>query len=242
MGKSALGPAIKAGGPNYVYQFMDLEDADYPEIDTVDREHALLRAVSEWRRKLIWGQLASQAADLRKTIRAIKSYLYHAGQEFERQKDYFHLRGQDNLHRYRPLGAIVTRLHPADSRFDVLARLAATRIAGSVPVISIPIDLENEVTAFLGGTDVREFVRAAVVRRQSDEALCASMAVVDRIRFAAPERVPQTILAAAARQGFYIARAPVLMEGRIELIHYYQNQSICDTYHRYGNLGHRTRL
>jgi RHH-type proline utilization regulon transcriptional repressor/proline dehydrogenase/delta 1-pyrroline-5-carboxylate dehydrogenase len=68
------------------------------------------------------------------------------------------------------------------------------------------------------------------------------MDIVDRIRYAAPERVPALVLAAAARRGFYIARAPVLMEGRIELIHYYQNQSICDTYHRYGNLGDRTHL
>jgi RHH-type proline utilization regulon transcriptional repressor/proline dehydrogenase/delta 1-pyrroline-5-carboxylate dehydrogenase len=45
-----------------------------------------------------------------------------------------------------------------------------------------------------------------------------------------------------AERGFYIARAPVLMEGRIELIHYFQNQSVCDTYHRYGNLGDRTLL
>jgi len=49
-------------------------------------------------------------------------------------------------------------------------------------------------------------------------------------------------MAAAAKKGFYIARAPVLMEGRIEMLHYCQNQSICDTYHRYGNLGDRSIL
>ena len=31
MGKSALGAGIKAGSPNYVYQFMDFEDVDWPE-------------------------------------------------------------------------------------------------------------------------------------------------------------------------------------------------------------------
>jgi RHH-type proline utilization regulon transcriptional repressor/proline dehydrogenase/delta 1-pyrroline-5-carboxylate dehydrogenase len=242
MGKSALGPAIKAGGPNYVSQFMDFTETAGPEIDAIECEHALLREVLKWRRKLLWGQLVNGAEDIRKTIRAVKSYLFHAGQEFGCEKDYFHLRGQDNLHRYRPLGVIVIRLHPDDSLFDMLARLAATRIAGSVPVVSIPVALENEVTAFLDRIEAREFVRKAIVRRQSDEALCASMAVVDRIRYAAPERVPADVLAAAARRGFYIARAPVLMEGRIELIHYFQNQSVCDTYHRYGNLGDRTLL
>ena len=51
--------------------------------------------------------------------------------------------------------------------------------------------------------------------------------------------MPQTVFEAAATTGFYIARAPVLMEGRIELLHYLVNQSICDDYHRYGNLGDR---
>jgi RHH-type proline utilization regulon transcriptional repressor/proline dehydrogenase/delta 1-pyrroline-5-carboxylate dehydrogenase len=32
------------------------------------------------------------------------------------------------------------------------------------------------------------------------------------------------------------------MEGRIELLHYVINQSICDSYHRYGNLGDRALL
>ncbi len=62
---------------------------------------------------------------------------------------------------------------------------------------------------------------------------------IDRIRYAAPERVPGAVFAAAAKIGFYIAREPVLMEGRVELIHYFQEQSICNNYHRYGNLGER---
>jgi RHH-type proline utilization regulon transcriptional repressor/proline dehydrogenase/delta 1-pyrroline-5-carboxylate dehydrogenase len=32
------------------------------------------------------------------------------------------------------------------------------------------------------------------------------------------------------------------MEGRIELLHYFQQQSICDSYHRYGNLGERAQV
>ena len=242
MGKSALGPAIKAGGPNYVSQFMDFAETGLPKIDTVEGEHALLRTVLAWRRELLWGGFGSHAADIGKTVRAVKSYLFHAGQEFEKEKDYFHLRGQDNLHRYRPLGVIVTRLHPDDSLFELLARVAATRIAGSVPVVSIPDELDNEITEFMDQIEARAFLGDTIVRRQSDEMLCASMTVVDRIRYAAPERVPANVLAAAARRGFYIARAPVLAEGRTELIHYYQNQSICDTYHRYGNLGDRAQL
>jgi len=242
MGKSALGPAIKAGGPNYVSQFMHFEETGFPAVGPLEQEHALLRMALEWRRKLLWGHLGEFKDDLTKTIRAIKSYLYQAEKEFCREKDYFHLRGQDNIHRYRPLGTVAIRLHPDDSLFDVLARLAAARISGNVAVISIPPDLENAVTAFLTTVEGRQITAGALIRRQSDEALTASMAVVQRIRYAAPDRVPAAILAAAAQKGYYVARSPLLMEGRIELLHYCQNQSICDTYHRYGNLGDRSEL
>jgi RHH-type proline utilization regulon transcriptional repressor/proline dehydrogenase/delta 1-pyrroline-5-carboxylate dehydrogenase len=47
------------------------------------------------------------------------------------------------------------------------------------------------------------------------------------------------VFAAAAATGFTIARAPVVMEGRIELLQYYRQQSLCTNYHRYGNLGDR---
>ena len=36
-----------------------------------------------------------------------------------------------------------------------------------------------------------------------------------------------------------IGRTPVSMEGRIELLQYFRQQSICHNYHRYGNLGDR---
>ena len=242
MGKSALGPAIKAGGPNYVAQFMNFRETGLPAINTLRREHALLRMVLEWRRKLLWGQLGRFREDLDKTIRAVKSYLFHMEQEFSVAKDYFHLRGQDNIHRYQPLGTVVIRLHAEDSLFEVLARLAAARIAGNIPVISIPVGLDNPVTAFLATLEGRQIADKTIIRRQTDEALIAAMAVVQRIRYAAPDRVPGTVFQAAAAKGFYIARAPVLMEGRIEMLHYCQNQSICDTYHRYGNLGDRSTL
>jgi RHH-type proline utilization regulon transcriptional repressor/proline dehydrogenase/delta 1-pyrroline-5-carboxylate dehydrogenase len=45
----------------------------------------------------------------------------------------------------------------------------------------------------------------------------------------------------AAETGFYIARTPVMMDGRIELLQYYRQQSICNNYHRYGNLGERAQ-
>ena len=62
---------------------------------------------------------------------------------------------------------------------------------------------------------------------------------VARVRYAAPERVPDTIRTAAAEALQYVADAPVSMHGRVELLWYLREQSISHVYHRYGNLGRR---
>jgi RHH-type transcriptional regulator, proline utilization regulon repressor / proline dehydrogenase / delta 1-pyrroline-5-carboxylate dehydrogenase len=242
MGKSALGPAVKAGGPNYVAQFMDFREAAAPRIQVIREENALLRLALSWRRKVMWGGLQPYAGDLAKVIRAIKSYCFHWEQEFAVEKDYFHLRGQDNIHRYLPLGAVGIRLDGQDSLFDTLARVAAARIAGNTAVVSIPDDLNNPVTTFLDSRDARELLGPSPVRRQSDKKLIASFQILQRVRYAGPDRVPPAVLQAAAQTGYYIARCPVLMEGRLELLNYVQNQSVCNNYHRYGNLGDRALL
>jgi len=134
----------------------------------------------------------------------------------------------------------MVRLHEDDSLFDVLARIAAVRISGCKLLVSVPPELENAVTAFLGSRDGRRFVGDAPVNLQTDEDVIHMIPYIQRIRYAAPERVPQEVSEAAAETGFYIARANVMMEGRIELLQYFQQQSICDSYHRYGNLGERS--
>ena len=240
MGKSALGPAVKAGSPNYVALFMRYEETGEPVIDAVDEEHRLLRLVLEWRRNLLWGLMPEEhREEIEKTVRAVKSYLYRYGQEFGREKDYFHLRGQDNVLRFLPLGAVAVRLHPDDGLFELLARIAAAGICKNEVVLSVPPGVENRVTAFVFGKEGKRFLRDVQVVRQADRELIQALPQLARIRYAAPDRAPREVLAAAAKQGFHIAREPVLMEGRIELIHYVQNQAICDMVHRYGNLGDR---
>ncbi|MGD8367091.1 MAG: bifunctional proline dehydrogenase/L-glutamate gamma-semialdehyde dehydrogenase [Desulfobacterales bacterium] len=242
MGKSAIGPAIKAGSPNYVAQFMRFEQMGHPVIGAIEKDHALLRAAHEWTRKVRWGQLAAHAEELKRVVRAIQSYLYWWGREFSKEKDYFHLRGQDNVLRFLPLGTVMVRVHPDDTLFEVLARIAASKICGNETIVSLPEKLENAVTEFLFGPDGRRMLRPETIRRHTDAAVAEAVAQVQRIRYAAPERVPAVVFEATAETGFYIAREPVLAEGRVELLHYLINQSICDTYHRYGNLGERTLL
>ena len=239
MGKSALGAGMKTGSPKYVAQFMEFEETCPPTDSPIQTHHPMLNLAREWQRSLEEGGFQGIESDIQKTIAAIHSYLYHVEKEFSRRLDYFHLRGQDNILRYLPVGTVVIRLHQDDSLFETLARVAAAKITGCIPRISSPNDLDTPVTRFLQTEAGRRFIEGNPVFFELDKELIKSIPTIDRIRYAAPERVPRDVLHAAAEIGFYIARTPVMMDGRIELLQYYRQQSICDNYHRYGNLGER---
>jgi RHH-type proline utilization regulon transcriptional repressor/proline dehydrogenase/delta 1-pyrroline-5-carboxylate dehydrogenase len=221
---------------------MEFKDIDWPSVGAIQSDHTLLRLVSEWKQKLTWGQLSEFRTDLIKTIRAVKSYLLHWEQEFSQEKDYFHLRGQDNIVHYLPVGSVVVRIHPDDRLFDVLARIAAVKISGCTLAVSLPKGLDNQITDFLKSIHGKRFLGGIAVKEQSDRELIAVIPQIQRIRYAAPDRVPYEVSAAAADTGFYISRIPVMMEGRIELLQYFQEQSVCNNYHRYGNLGERALM
>lgn len=239
MRKSALGAGIKVGGPNYVTQFMDVEEIAEPPVGPIRCDSELLRLARQWRLELAWGGHRPYHHDLHKTVVAIQSYLHQYEETFARETDFFHLRGQDNLLRYLPVGRVVIRLHENDGLFDVLGRIAAARVAGCTPVVSLPAALHNDVTDFLKGPQGKRIVGEAALVRQTDGQLVRYLSQVQRIRYAAPDRVPAAVLEAAAGTGFYVARTPVRMDGRLELLQYFREQSICDSYHRYGNLGER---
>jgi RHH-type proline utilization regulon transcriptional repressor/proline dehydrogenase/delta 1-pyrroline-5-carboxylate dehydrogenase len=241
MGKSALGAGFKAGGPTYVAQFMEFDEIEMPTAGPLQQPHPLLHLAQQWQQDLERGKFEGLKSDIERTIRAIKSYLYRMEQVFDREIDYFHLRGQDNILRYLPVGKMRVRIHAKDSLFDTLARIAASRISGCQLLISAPEGLDNTVMQFLYSADGRRLVGGHSILRQTDADLIAGIPDIDRIRYAAPDRVPPELFAAAAKTGFYIARSPVMMEGRIELLQYFRQQSICHTYHRYGNLGERAQ-
>jgi RHH-type proline utilization regulon transcriptional repressor/proline dehydrogenase/delta 1-pyrroline-5-carboxylate dehydrogenase len=60
---------------------------------------------------------------------------------------------------------------------------------------------------------------------------------VERIRFLKSDNVSETLYEQTADKALYIASEPFIGHGRIELMHYFIEQSISNSYHRYGNLG-----
>ncbi len=240
MGKSAFGPGIKAGGPNYVAQLMRFTSvADATGSKDVKSEH--LRELLE----TLDGADAYideriNEADRNAIATAIRSYDKAFSEEFGLEHDSFRLIGQDNIRRYLPVGELRLRIHEDDSAFDIFARAAAACAAGARITVSYPPDgMTPAVEALEHATErwggAIEFVE------ETDQTLATVIrtGLTDRVRYAGHDRAPEDVLRAVGETGIYIARAPVLGEGRIELLWYLREQSLSFDYHRYGTLGDR---
>lgn len=236
MGKSAFGPGIKAGGPNYVAQLMEFADRDSqpgcgPDVDPQLLELYQVLADSQY----------VPTAELHRWHAAIRSYEKAMAEEFGAQHDHFMLVGQDNIRRYLPVKDLRIRIHPEDTAFEILARMSAGRIAGCRVTLSKTAEstirlfetLEARTHSWGGSV---EFVEES----DSELAEVIRHGRIDRIRYASSQRVPKPVREAVIDQYIYIADAPVLGHGRVELLWYLREQSVCADYHRHGNLGTRT--
>jgi RHH-type proline utilization regulon transcriptional repressor/proline dehydrogenase/delta 1-pyrroline-5-carboxylate dehydrogenase len=238
-GKSSIGLGIKAGSLEYVTQFMHIAERHPPVHPLFGKHHRLLLMVQQWHHLPTTHPWFHLREDLARTEHAIASYLGQMESNYGRCRDSFHLRGQDNHLRYLPMGMVVIRIHDNDSLFETLARIAAAVITGCTATASLPPNLANPATAFLESQRHCPLLEAVAFTVERDEDLALRLGGIDRLRYAAADRVPPAIARAAAEQGITISQSPVFMEGRLELLQYLRQQTICHNYHRYGNVGER---
>ena len=211
LGRSAVGPGIKAGGPNYVVPLM-----------TFDSQEPISRRPED---------------------DPSVGYDQWAYDEFHDWHDDFLLLGEDNFRRYRPIERLRIRVAADDTPWDIAARVAAARAAGCTTTVSTPPNLAGpaaqavqNLSAISQGSDGQFEVAS-----ETDDALAEVIRSggTDRVRYAAPDRVPPAVRRAAAEALQYVADEPVSNHGRVELLWYFQEQSFTHLYHRYGNLGIR---
>ena len=142
MGKSSVGPGIKAGGPNYVVPLMRFRDAANGDRSIFDRRRLgsnkpagrskmdLSPLTQRWQDDLrdlqttledgAAGGQPNADAETCRVLAAINSYSEWARNEFHQAHDHFRLLGEDNFRRYLPVEPLRIRVHPEDSLFDVL--------------------------------------------------------------------------------------------------------------------------
>lgn len=149
---------------------------------------------------------------------------YHA--EFSKARDIHHLYGEQNLFRYLPLGSMALRLFPGDDNEQARMVALAARTCGTPLTISFdPADDRTGELASLGCT----------LKKESLADFLQTMPQYERIRTCRPD-IPREVYERAAQTDKYIATAPPVKNGRVELIHYIKEQSITFEYHRYGSI------
>lgn len=250
MGKSAFGPGIKAGGPNYVVPLMEFASLD-DEVQAGNVE--AVKAPTLEPLSVFWQQLATKRSPEAEQVRAalgdegwmklklaISSYDSFALQEIRASHDTLRLVGQDNIRRYLPMTHVRIRVSASDSWLGICARAAAVVAAGGRATVSHPPGVHVELIEALEGL-THEWAGDMEFVEESDEQLVQAIMAgqVDRVRYASAAAVPQEVRQASHQRFVFVADAPVSEAGRIELLWYVREQSLCVDYHRYGNLGFR---
>lgn len=232
MGKSAIGSGKKAGGFNYVSQFMDI---DYEETNLY--ESCSTEYLDQIRTLLMRESIFNEECEI--ALKHACHFAHWHEIEFLKEHDYAHIRGESNIIRYLPVKSVLLRIEENDTLDEILTSIMAIKMVGASLHISMPkhskkaelIWLEAKQTLFIGEGDS--------FTRDDEESLVAAMNGVERIRFLHPENITPSIYEKVASKAIYIASEPFVSHGRVELMHYFIEQSVTNSYHRYGNLGMR---
>ncbi len=260
MGRSAFGPGIKAGGPNYVAQLMQFDacsPAPEPEAFQALVSESVLATVSQgqdatpdghrqlselavalYERAAAGGEVELEEA--RMLGEAIASYQRAAADEFLQTHDHFRLVGQDNLRRYVPMPVLVIRVSEKDTWSEIVMRVAAAKAVACRSIVSAPEGVHSENLKRLHEMTESWAADIEFVEQTTEDLIDAvEWGGVSRLRYASADRVPMAVRRAVMNRYVHVADTPVCAVGRIELMWYVQEQSISSDYHRYGNLGLR---
>ncbi|MFV0561619.1 proline dehydrogenase family protein [Malaciobacter mytili] len=231
MGKSAIGAGRKVGIFNYITQFMDFKEVDKPQ--NVRSFHTeLTRYITSCKEKF-----SSDINEFEKLEAALHSYYHNYHTEFSVEKDYCKVRGEDNHFRYLPLHRILIRVSNDDTLFEVVSRILAARV--SKVNFSVSIDNNPKIEEFLKEATVLFTSKDRIVKH-TDEELVEVLGSYERIIYSDIKKVPEMIFEAATNHlETFIIRMKPMMEGRIELLNYFKEQSVSHSFHRYGNIGAR---
>ncbi len=213
-GKSVFGPGMKAGGPNYVARIHELRPPRQTEEADLPSLFASLLSTFD----LAWRD------------------------EFSVARDHFKLVGQDNFRDYVPLGSVLVRVHPDDTPLELYARVCAAHGTTNRVTVSSPPGFHSAALRELDGL-TESWAAAVEFVEQTDAEIAHAVQdrQFDRVRYAAPDRVPLAVLQAAGPVGAIVVSATVTDEGRLECLWCLRERSTSIDYHRYGNLGARGR-
>ncbi|WP_421716801.1 bifunctional proline dehydrogenase/L-glutamate gamma-semialdehyde dehydrogenase [Arcobacter arenosus] len=228
MGKSAIGAGRKVGIFNYITQFVDFTETSKPNVSKKYNTE-LTRFIDSYK--------GANKDDIEKLSVALQSYYENYENEFSQEKDYCNVRGEDNHFRYIPLKNVLIRVSSDDTIFEAVSRILAARVSGVH--FKVSINNNSEVKSFLEQSKEVLFTARDSMIEQDDNSFARDLASYDRVIYSDIEKVPASVFKEAAKTVTFIVRQKPMMEGRLELLNYFAEQSVSHSYHRYGNIGAR---
>ena len=230
MGKSAIGSGKKAGGFNYVSQFVNIS---YKE--TKQKTSSFHPYLKNIQRALKDEETYKDI--LKDSLKTLETFVYHLENEFLQEHDYANIRGESNIIRYLHVKKMTLVISSENSLYEILCSILAAKISGVNLHISLPKKIDSHELLWLMGK--KDFLLDAhdSLANESIEELLISMKDSQRIRYLSKKYIAPEVYIEIAKDAKHIASEPFVANGRVELMHYFLEQSISNSYHRYGNLG-----
>ncbi len=221
---SSIGNGAKAGGPNYPREFMIAEPIGLPQ-----ERHPVNEAVNHLTTFL--DQMDLTAEQLGIWTASCANYAYW-WRRMKQDRDPSKIVGQDNFFRYLPRKDLTFRITLHAKPLDVLRVCAAALTCEAKMTLSLPLDKPSSL-------EWLEQLSSLPIIEETEEEFLKRLKNGETGRVRLLEAANEALLRAAAESTTYVAAAPVLANGRLELLHYLRELSISIDYHRYGNLGLR---
>ena len=207
--KSCFGPGAKAGGPNYVSIFATWEQSALPQYKS---------AVSS-RVKPLLEELVMSTDESGLLEAAAGSFAHWYAKEFSLEHDPSNLHGETNHFRYVPLKRLLVRADGM-SEVELAVVLIAAATAGVEVDISSSVKLDHQRVTVESDSQLAKRLSGVCGQYASLRAPGAS----------------ETLRRAANDAALQLVDWKVLLNGRLELTHYFREQSISECTHRYGNI------
>ncbi len=225
--QSSFGFGAKAGGSNYLTQFLHVNQVGLPK-----EKYPVGELVNNLSPLLEKFDLTAEEQGL--WYASLSNYAFW-WQRLGNRKDRIKLIGQDNLFQYVPRKKVAIRLQSGNKPIDYLRVFAAALTCN----VSLQISWDKNQINFPSQANWQELLPSCTLIEEDEKHLLKRIKNNDirRLRLlSAPSKDLQTL---CSQEGCTICASPVLVNGRYELLNYIREVSISANYHRYGNLGIR---
>ena len=223
---SSFGKGLKAGGPNYITEFVHKKQLKLP----LDGEPLIGSLLSLG--KKIKGMLNDDEWQLWNS--SLENYHYWWKHYFSQKHDPSLIVGQDNILKFVSRKDIVYRILDEDF-IDIMRVLGAAMICR----VKLPISVDPKFVATMSEEKWSVISQLMVVIEESEKQFCERVekGEIRRVRFLAKRG--DALEKVLADNAVSLLDDPILANGRLELLNYVREVSISYDYHRYGHLGIR---